>query len=51
VEQVRARLEALADELGVQEIAVLTPVHDKDARRRSFSLLAEAFGLARTALS
>ncbi|MBO1074442.1 LLM class flavin-dependent oxidoreductase [Roseomonas marmotae] len=44
-EQVRTRLEALAAELGVEEVAVLTPLHDPEARRRSFRLLAEAFGL------
>lgn len=46
-EQVRARLEALAAELGAAEVAVLTPVHDPEARRRSVTLLAEAFGLPR----
>jgi luciferase family oxidoreductase group 1 len=50
-EQVRARLEALADELDVQEVAVLTPMHDSAARQRSFRLLAEAFGLTGEALS
>lgn len=50
-EQVRVRLEALAAELGVQEIAVLTPMHDKQARQRSFQLLAEAFGLVGEAVS
>jgi luciferase family oxidoreductase group 1 len=50
-EQVRARLEALARELDVQEVAVLTPMHDSAARQRSFRLLAEAFGLAGEALS
>ena len=44
-EQVKARLERLAAELGVAEIAVLTPCHDPTARRRSYRLLAEAFGL------
>jgi luciferase family oxidoreductase group 1 len=43
--QLRDRLAALAAELGVQEIAVLTPCHDAEARRRSCTLLAEAFGL------
>jgi luciferase family oxidoreductase group 1 len=45
------RLEALAMELGVQEIAVLTPMHDRLARQRSFRLLAEAFGLVGEAVS
>ncbi|MBX9699179.1 MAG: LLM class flavin-dependent oxidoreductase [Acetobacteraceae bacterium] len=44
-EQVRARLEALAAELGAAELAVLSPCHDPAARRRSVTLLAQAFGL------
>jgi len=43
--QVRAKLEALAAELGAEEVAVLSPVHDPAARRESVQLLAEAFGL------
>ena len=31
---------------GAAEVAVLTPCHDPAARRRSYRLLAEAFGLA-----
>ncbi len=42
---VRARLEALAVSHGADEIAVVTALHDPMARRRSFSLLAEAFSL------
>jgi luciferase family oxidoreductase group 1 len=45
-EQVKARLEALAAAHGAQEVAVLTPCHDPEARRRSYQLLADAFGLA-----
>ena len=45
-ERVRARLEALAERHGAAEVAVLTPCHDPAARRRSYRLLAEAFGLA-----
>ncbi|MEN0074413.1 MAG: LLM class flavin-dependent oxidoreductase [Paracraurococcus sp.] len=45
-EQVKARLEALAAAHGAAEIAVLTPCHDPEARRQSYRLLAEAFGLA-----
>ena len=41
---VRARLEALADEFGVDELVVLTVCHDPAARLRSYRLLAEAFG-------
>ncbi|MFT8244986.1 LLM class flavin-dependent oxidoreductase [Roseomonas sp. BN140053] len=43
--QVRDQLHALAAELGVQELAVLTACHDAAARRRSYTLLAEAAGL------
>jgi luciferase family oxidoreductase group 1 len=44
--EVRDRLAAMAAELQVQEVAVLTPCHDPAARARSVTLLAEAFGLA-----
>ncbi|MXP62002.1 LLM class flavin-dependent oxidoreductase [Roseomonas sp. M0104] len=44
-EQVRARLESLAAEMGAEEIAVLSPVHDPAARRESVRLLARAFDL------
>jgi luciferase family oxidoreductase group 1 len=44
-ERVRERIAALAAELGAEEVAVLTPCHDPAARRRSYRLLAEAFGL------
>lgn len=44
-DQVRARLESLASELGAQEVAILSPVHDPAARRDSLRLLAGAFGL------
>ncbi|EHM02158.1 luciferase family oxidoreductase, FMN-dependent, PP_0088 family [Acetobacteraceae bacterium AT-5844] len=50
-EQVRDRLTTLATELEVQEIAVLSPIHDPGARRQSVRLLAEAFGLTPAALS
>jgi luciferase family oxidoreductase group 1 len=43
--QVRDKLATLAAQLGVAEVAVLTPCHDAAARRRSCALLAEAFGL------
>ncbi len=43
--EVARRLRALADDLGVREMAVLSTVHDPVARRRSYTLLAEAFGL------
>ena len=41
---VAGRLRALADELGVQEVAVLSTAHAPAARRRSYTLLAEAAG-------
>ena len=44
-EQVAAQLRRLADELGVQEVAVLSTAHDPAARRRSYALMAEACGL------
>jgi len=44
-EQVKAKLEALAERHGAAELAILTPCHDPEARRRSYRLLAEAFGL------
>jgi luciferase family oxidoreductase group 1 len=45
-EQVRDTLATMATELGVDEITIVTVVHDHAARRRSYELLAEAFGLA-----
>jgi luciferase family oxidoreductase group 1 len=45
VEQVKARLEALAAEYAVDELVIVTITHDPAARRRSYELLAEAFGL------
>jgi alkanesulfonate monooxygenase SsuD/methylene tetrahydromethanopterin reductase-like flavin-dependent oxidoreductase (luciferase family) len=44
--KVRAELEAVAGEYGAEEIMVLNILHDHQARRRSYSLLAEAFALA-----
>ncbi len=43
--EVARRLRELGGALGVEEIAVLSTVHDPAARRRSYTLLAEAFGL------
>jgi len=45
-ERVRAELERLVDEYGAEEAIVVTITHDHGARRRSYELLAEAFGLA-----
>jgi luciferase family oxidoreductase group 1 len=46
---VKARLETLADELGVDELVILTITYDFAARLHSYRLLAEAFGLGRRA--
>src|SRR5690349_4204739 len=43
---VRAGLEALAEEYGADELMVVTITFDHAARRRSYELLADAFGLA-----
>lgn len=40
-----AKLRAVAAEHGVEELAILTTVHDPEARRRSYTLLAEEFRL------
>jgi len=42
---VGGKLRALAAELGVEEVAILTTLHDPEARRRSYGLLAGEFGL------
>ena len=42
---VRADLERIAVEYGAQEVIVLTITHEHEARRRSYELIAEAFGL------
>jgi luciferase family oxidoreductase group 1 len=43
---VRAGIEKVAEEYGAEEVLVLTITHDHGARRRSYELIAEAFGLA-----
>ena len=43
--QVKARLEALAQQLEVRELVVITWTWDPAAQRRSYQLLAQAFGL------
>jgi luciferase family oxidoreductase group 1 len=43
---VRARLEALAEAYAADELMIVTITHDHQARRRSYELIAEAFGLA-----
>jgi luciferase family oxidoreductase group 1 len=47
-EQVRAGLETIAHQYGADEVIVVTITHDHAARRRSYELLADAFGLAET---
>jgi luciferase family oxidoreductase group 1 len=44
-ETVKARLSTLAESYGVDEVVVLTICHDFEARKRSYALLADAFGL------
>ncbi|HUR18720.1 MAG TPA: hypothetical protein VMZ51_07275 [Acidimicrobiales bacterium] len=43
--KVRAALLAIAEAFGVDELVVLTVCHDPEARRRSYELVAEAFGI------
>jgi luciferase family oxidoreductase group 1 len=43
--EVRAEVEAVAVEYGADEVIVVTITHDHQARRRSYELLADAFGL------
>jgi luciferase family oxidoreductase group 1 len=44
--EVMARIEGLRDQVGVDEMAVVTWTYDEDIRRRSYQLLAEAGGFA-----
>ena len=44
-DQVKARLETIAEQYGVDELMILTITHDPALRIRSYELLAEAFGL------
>ena len=46
---VAARMRELAEEVGVQEMAVVTWSHDEAARRRSYELIAREFGLPASA--
>ena len=43
----QAQLAALVEVYGVDETVVLTICHDFAARKRSYALLADAFGLAK----
>ena len=42
---VKARLSEIVADLGADEVAIVTPTHDPADRRKSFTLLAAAFGL------
>jgi alkanesulfonate monooxygenase SsuD/methylene tetrahydromethanopterin reductase-like flavin-dependent oxidoreductase (luciferase family) len=44
-DQVRAGLETIAQQYGADEVIVVTITFDHAARRRSYELLAHAFGL------
>jgi luciferase family oxidoreductase group 1 len=48
-ETVRAGIEEVAAAYGAEEVIVVTITHDHAARRRSYELIADAFGLARPA--
>jgi luciferase family oxidoreductase group 1 len=47
-ESVRRGLERVVEEYGADELMIVTITHDHAARRRSYELVADAFGLART---
>jgi luciferase family oxidoreductase group 1 len=44
-DRVRAGIESLAREYGAEEVIVVTITYDHEARRRSYQLVADAFGL------
>ena len=44
-DSVKAGIEELADQLNIQEMAIVTWAHDEPVRHRSYELLARAFGL------
>jgi alkanesulfonate monooxygenase SsuD/methylene tetrahydromethanopterin reductase-like flavin-dependent oxidoreductase (luciferase family) len=43
--QVADKISKLAGELGLQEIVINTWTHDHQARKHSYALIAQAFGL------
>jgi alkanesulfonate monooxygenase SsuD/methylene tetrahydromethanopterin reductase-like flavin-dependent oxidoreductase (luciferase family) len=45
-ERVRTGLEEVASEYGAEEVIVVTITHSHAARKRSYELIAEAFGVA-----
>jgi luciferase family oxidoreductase group 1 len=48
-DSVREQVEALARDYGADEVMAVTITYDHSARRRSYELLADAFGLSRAA--
>jgi luciferase family oxidoreductase group 1 len=50
-EQLKSKLETMARDLRVEELMILTVIHDHAARRRSYQLLADSFGLTRRSTS
>jgi hypothetical protein len=48
---VKAQMDEMASELDVDEFMLVTVVHSHEARRRSYELLAGAYGLAKAAES
>jgi luciferase family oxidoreductase group 1 len=48
---VKSRLTALAEDLQVNEVAIVTATHDAADRQRSYTLLAEAFSLPTEAIA
>ena len=44
--EVAARIEELKDQVGVDEMAVVTWTHDEEVRRASYTHLARAMGFA-----
>jgi alkanesulfonate monooxygenase SsuD/methylene tetrahydromethanopterin reductase-like flavin-dependent oxidoreductase (luciferase family) len=45
-ETVKVGIEAVAGEYGAEEVIVVTITYEHEARRRSYELIADAFGLA-----
>jgi alkanesulfonate monooxygenase SsuD/methylene tetrahydromethanopterin reductase-like flavin-dependent oxidoreductase (luciferase family) len=45
-DEVRAGIEQVATDYHAEEVMVVTITHDHAARRRSYELIAEAFGLS-----
>ena len=44
-DRVRADIEAVAADYGAEEVIVVSITFDHDARRRSYELISDAFGL------